>query len=42
MHNSIHYNSPFKGWTQTVLSLPPILPPNVEEALKPYLNFTQV
>ncbi|NP_001122572.1 protein aurora borealis [Nasonia vitripennis] len=29
------------SWTQTVLSLPPELPPNVEEALKPYFNFTQ-
>lgn len=29
------------GWTQTVLTLPPILPHHVEEALKPYFTFTQ-
>ncbi|KAJ8667073.1 hypothetical protein QAD02_008735 [Eretmocerus hayati] len=26
---------------QTTLSLPPVLPPSLEEALKPYFNFTQ-
>ncbi|XP_014215138.1 uncharacterized protein LOC106644237 [Copidosoma floridanum] len=26
---------------QTILTLPPILPPHVEEILKPYFNFTQ-
>ncbi|XP_031826709.2 aurora kinase A activator-like protein bora [Nomia melanderi] len=29
------------GWSQTVLSLPPNLPPDVAEALKPYFTFTQ-
>ncbi|XP_058791812.1 protein aurora borealis [Phymastichus coffea] len=30
-----------ESWTQTVLSLPPVLPPSVEEILKPYFNFIQ-
>ncbi|XP_046423434.1 uncharacterized protein LOC124181173 isoform X1 [Neodiprion fabricii] len=29
------------GWTQTLLSLPPDLPKDLEEALKPYFTFTQ-
>ncbi|KAG7212052.1 hypothetical protein KM043_012408 [Ampulex compressa] len=45
-HNGIKPNreSPMlrkDGWSQTILSLPPELPPTVEEALKPYFTFTQ-
>ncbi|XP_043463275.1 protein aurora borealis [Leptopilina heterotoma] len=29
------------SWSQTTLSLPPNLPPHVEEILKPYFTFTQ-
>lgn len=29
-------------WCQTELSIPPILPEAVEEALKPFCTFTQV
>jgi len=32
----------FLVWCQTILSLPAILPQNVEEVLKPYFTFTQV
>lgn len=32
----------FLAWSQTVLSLPLNLPPNVEEVLKPFFTFTQV
>ncbi|XP_012270643.1 protein aurora borealis [Orussus abietinus] len=35
------YKSKKDAWTQTVLSLPVELPKDVEEALKPYLTFTQ-
>lgn len=31
----------FLVWTQTVLSLPPTLPKEVENALKPYFSFTE-
>ncbi|XP_054001201.1 protein aurora borealis [Hylaeus anthracinus] len=42
--NSLHLESSKTkkdGWSQTVLSLPPELPPHVAEALKPYFTFTQ-
>lgn len=29
------------GWSQTVLSLPPTLPKELEDALRPYFTFTQ-
>lgn len=31
----------FTGVAQTILTLPPVLPDHVEEALKPYFTFTQ-
>lgn len=41
-HSSASQKNPYREvWTQTTLTLPPVLPPSMELALKPFFTFTQ-